>query len=194
MPLQRDSYRKKFLVGMAPAFAHRLVGRPVGRRKLARRNESCGSAGKALRLHEQPLFCSLDEILRPQPAVLHAGICGCRPCRNCQPQALPQGCGARFRQVGQRVPDRQAIPGHEKSQTKPHFDPAFPDGDGRPQAQTQHQRVGHRRIRRGQKPLLRHSQCAQLRDVFAGRLRSKIRNPAQNRRSAESQRLCSAGV
>lgn len=49
--------------------------------------------------------------------------------------------------------------------------------------------VGHRRIRRGQKPLLRHSQCAQLRDVFAGRLRSKIRNPAQNRRSAEIQRL-----
>lgn len=48
------------MVGMASAIAHRLVGSFAHCRVLERRDESCGSAGKAFDSDEQPFFHSLD--------------------------------------------------------------------------------------------------------------------------------------
>ena len=61
------------MVGVAAAAAHRLVGCPYGGRKLERRDEPRGSAGEALRSHEQSLCHPLDGVFRPVPAVLYHG-------------------------------------------------------------------------------------------------------------------------
>ena len=82
------------MVGVASAVAHRLVAGPIDSRKLERRDEPRGSAGEALSRHEQPLFCSLDGIFRPVPAVFYSCIWNCCPCDRFQPEEHPQGRGA----------------------------------------------------------------------------------------------------
>lgn len=99
------------MVGVASAAAHRLVAGPFGSRKLERRDEPRGSAGEALSRYEQPLFCSLDGIFRPVPAVFYVRVWDRRPCDRFQPEEHPQGRGARLRQVGRCIPDCKEIPG-----------------------------------------------------------------------------------
>ena len=88
------------MVGVASAVAHRLVAGPFDSRKLERRDEPRGSAGEALGSHEQPLFCSLDGIFCPVPAVFHVRVWDRRPCDNFQPEEHPQGRGARSAKWG----------------------------------------------------------------------------------------------
>ena len=109
--LRRNNGKKKSMVGVAAAPSHRLVGGATDWRVLERRDEPCGSAGEASGSYERPFFHSLDGILRPVPVVFYSCVWDCRPCGSFQPEEYPQGSGARFRQMGRRVPDRQEIPG-----------------------------------------------------------------------------------
>ena len=109
--LRRNNGKKKSMVGVAFTPSHRLVGGAADCRVLERRDEPHRPAGEASSSYERPFFHSLDRILRPVPAVFYSCVWNRRPCGGFQPEEYPQGSGARFRQMGRRVPDCQEIPG-----------------------------------------------------------------------------------